>query len=347
MKLFLVIFGLVLLAGCAAFISWPRPQDPRDRPYLVEQVRFSGGDGVILAGELTMPSTGGPFPAAIFLSGSGESDRDETILGHRPALVLSDHLTRAGYAVLRFDDRGVGKSTGDFDTATLRDFAEDAVGAFNALYQRVDIDRRRIGFIGHSEGGYKAPLAAMSVPAEFMVFLGGSAKPLLPDVMATQFADTQRIEGVDEDVIAKARQQYEAATQILARPGPIRETRAELDAYLITQDIKPGPRRETLELWGTPWGIEYASYDPEPALRAFDGPVLALFGGTDLQVSAKENAPLMRRLLRHPQSKVIVLDGLNHLFQPSETGRISEYMWIDTTIDPSVMDLMAKWLDDL
>ena len=95
---------LRLLAGCAAFIAWPRPQDPRERPYVIEQVQFAGGDGVTLAGELTMPSTGGPFPAAILLSGSGPSDRNHTVSGHRPWLVLSDHLTKAGYAVLRYDD---------------------------------------------------------------------------------------------------------------------------------------------------------------------------------------------------------------------------------------------------
>lgn len=144
MKAALLLLGLSMLAGCAAFLSWPRPQDPKARPYHIEQVQFPGGDGVTLAGELTFPNTGGPFPAAIFLSGSGESDRDETILGHRPALVLSDHLTRAGYAVLRFDDRGVGQSTGDFDTATLSDFAADAVGAFKWLAARPEVDAARI-----------------------------------------------------------------------------------------------------------------------------------------------------------------------------------------------------------
>ncbi len=346
MKIVFVVIGLALLVGCAAVYAWPRPQDPRVRPYVIEQVQFSGGDGVTLAGELTMPSTGGPFPAAILLSGSGPSDRDETILGHRPSLVLSDHLTRAGYAVLRFDDRGVGQSTGNFDTAALSDFAEDAVGAFNWLYLRPDVDGGRIGFIGASEGGYVAPLAAQKVPAAFMVFLGGPARPLLPDVMATQFADTQRVEGGSEDIIAQARRQYEVATEILAGQGTVEEIRERLDTYLESEGQTASQRRATLNMWANPWGIEHASYEPEHALRAFHGPVLALYGGNDLQVSAAENALVMRRLLSHPQSEVVVLDGLNHLFQPSETGRVSEYMWIDTTIDPEVLELISSWLNN-
>jgi len=248
MKLAMVLACLLLLVGCVVFIAWPRPQDPRERAYAIKQVQFAGGDGVTLAGELTMPLAGGPFTAVILLSGSGPSDRDETVAGHRPSLVLSDHLTKAGYAVLRYDDRGVGQSSGNFDTATLSDFAEDAVGAFEWLGNQQNIDAARIGFVGASEGGFKAPLAAQSVPAAFLVFLGGPAKPLLPDV-----------KGVNEVIIAKARRQYEVATKILAGGGTVADIRDRLDAYLASEGQTARQRRATLDMWATPWGIDMRS----------------------------------------------------------------------------------------
>ena len=349
MKQMISFFGFfAVLAGCAAILAaWPRPQDPRNRPYRIESVQFAGGPGVTLAGELTMPRTGGPFRAIILITGSGPQDRNETIVGHRPFLVLSDHLTRAGYAVLRYDDRGVGQSTGDFKTATMSDFANDAAGAFSWLSAHPEIDSSAIGFIGHSEGGYIAPAAARMVPAAFMVLLAGPAKRLLPDVMARQFADIQRVDGVGKDIMAKARRQYEGATRILGMPGTIEDTRVRLDTYLEAEGLSARQRAETLDLWGNPWGIEYATHDPVPALRAFDGPVLALFGSTDLQVSAEENAPVMRRNLVDVRSEVVVFEGLNHLFQPSESGSIDDYIWIDTTIDPMVMTKITEWLESL
>ena len=103
--------------------------------------------------------------------------------------------------------------------------------------------------------------------------------------------------------------------------------------------------RENLAVWATPWAIEYAHYDPRTALRSLDVPVLALFGEHDLQVSAKQNAPVMRALLKHPNSQSVVLPGLNHLFQPTTTGRISEYLQIKTTIDPLALEAVTLWLD--
>lgn len=344
--LLLVALG-VLVAGAVAVYAWPRPQDPRDRPYRIEPVRFPGGPGVMLAGELTMPHGDGPFPAAVLITGSGPQDRDETVVGHRPFLVLSDHLTRAGYAVLRFDDRGVGESTGRFEAATMTDFAEDAAGAFRFLTEDKRIDATAIGFIGHSEGGYIAPVAAGHVPAAFLVLLAGPAKPLLPDVMVRQFADVNRAEGFAEKRIADGQQHYRDVTRILSSGEPLHEIRTAMDWYLASSGLSKRERAANLETWGTAWAVGYAGYDPLPALKGYPGPVLALFGGTDLQVSAEENAPVMRAALSNPKSSVEVFKGLNHLFQPSKTGKVSDYLWIDTTIHPDVLDRIAAWLGGL
>ncbi len=137
-----------------------RPQEPKPPfPYTEHEVTFSNGP-IKLAGTLTVPEGDGPFPAALLISGSGAQDRNEEVFDHKPFLVLSDHLTRAGIAVLRVDDRGVGESTGSAIDATSEDFAGDALAGVNFLRTRDEIDKKKIGLIGHSEGGIIAPQVA-------------------------------------------------------------------------------------------------------------------------------------------------------------------------------------------
>lgn len=344
----LLLTTALLLGACdAAETDQRRPQDPIDRPYRVEQVRFAGGPGVTLAGELTMPNNGDRFHAIVLISGSGPQNRNEALAGHKPFLVLSDHLTRAGYAVLRYDDRGVAGSSGDHDSAALSDFADDATGAYRFLKNRPEIDPDAIGFIGHSEGGYIATQAALRNDPAFAVFLAGPARRLLPDVLVTQNEDILSAEGVDQaEIEARVRLMREGSA-VLAQPGSLSQTRENLDTYLIFQGISTSERLQILEEFATPWGVSHARYDQGSSLQALNMPVLALFGGKDLQVSAQQEAPLMRAALRHPQSRVDVVEGVNHLFQPTQSGLPSEYEDIETTISPEVLNRITTWLDDL
>ena len=344
------VWGLfAFLAGCASAAGLiSRSQDPKNRPYRIETVLFAGGDtNVELAGELTMPRGGGPFKAVILITGSGPQDRNEAIAGHKPFLVLSDYLTRKGFAVLRYDDRGIGKSTGDFAAAALPDFAADAVAAFEWLSTRPEIDTANIGFLGHSEGGYIAPVAAGRVPAGFMIFLAGTAKRLLPDVIETQTSDILRSQNQPQATIFRAVSQVRALTRILKAAKSATEAKNQLARYLESEGFTPSQIRTNLDLWATNWGMGYADYDPLPALKSFNGPVLALFGSTDLQVSARENAPETTTALQNSQSEVVIFPGLNHLFQPSKTGRIEDYLTIKITIDPSVLSKISGWLKGL
>src|SRR5579883_2826453 len=157
-------------------IRLKRPQEPKKPyPYSEEEVVFDNKtDAVQLAGTLTLPKGGGPFPAVVLITGSGPQDRDETLFGHRPFLVLADYLTRRGIAVLRVDDRGVGKSTGDFNKATVEDFAKDTFAGLEYLKSRKEIDGKRIGLIGHSEGATVASLlASRSTEVAFIVLMAG------------------------------------------------------------------------------------------------------------------------------------------------------------------------------
>ncbi|WP_431685545.1 alpha/beta hydrolase family protein [Hahella sp. NBU794] len=353
-KFSLLTSVLMFLTACADSLGWlSRPQDPKDRNYRVEQVRFQGGDAdVTLAGELTMPLGQGPFPAIILITGSGPQDRNEAIAGHKPFLVLSDYLTRNGFAVLRYDDRGVGESTGAFSSEnrwkpTLSDFAQDAAAAYRFMQNIPAIDVQKIGFLGHSEGGYIASAAAEFVPAAFMIFLAAPALPLLPDVMATQVVDIARSQGKSQQDIEREQALCRDLTEILRTSPSVADARNQIEKRLQSHGLTRAEIKANMEVWGSDWGRHYASYDPLPAFRRFKNPVLALFGGSDLQVSAAENAPIMKSVLTNPESEVLVLDKLNHLFQPSETGRIEDYILIDTTIDPRALNAISEWLSGI
>jgi len=180
--------------------SFARPQEPKQPyPYDEEEVAFENVAATIrLGGTLTRPRGPGPHPAVVLISGSGPQDRDEAIMGHRPFLVLADHLTRQGIAVLRYDDRGVGKSSGSFGTATHDDFVTDALAAVAWLKTREAIDAKHIGLIGHSEGGIVAPLAAVKQPADiaFIVLLAGVGVPM-EELLVRQGGDILRVMGGD------------------------------------------------------------------------------------------------------------------------------------------------------
>jgi uncharacterized protein len=320
----------------------PRPPFP----YQSADVTFPGkSEGVTLAGTLTLPSTPGPHPAVILISGSGPQDRDETIMGHKPFLVLADHLTRHGIAVLRYDDRGFAKSTGDFASATSVDFSDDAEGALEFLRARKDIDPKRIGYLGHSEGGIIAPMvAARRDDVAFLVFLAGTAVPGA-DVMLAQGEAIARAMGAPEAARAQNReiqQRLFDAVRSTSDPDELRKKAAEILAML------PEPQRTAqVNQIVAPWMRFFITFDPATVLRRVKCPVLALFGELDLQVLPAQNAPVMEQALReagNQRAEIHRLAGLNHLFQPAKTGTPQEYATIEQTMDPKALDLIASWL---
>ncbi len=324
-----------------------RPQeDVMARDYVIETVLLPGGaEGVTLAGEFTRPHGDGVFPALVLISGSGPQDRNEELLDHKPFLVLSDYLTRSGYAVLRYDDRGVGESSGDFEAATSADFAEDAAAALAWLRDRADVDGSRSGYLGHSEGGLIAPLAAADERPDFMVLLAGPTQPL-GDVIVLQGREIGAASGVPEAVLDLQTAQLTRVLEILDEASPdAREAR--LRAYLASQDLPDAQVEAQTKQFASPWMNWVADYDPVPALAEYDGPVLALYGEKDLQVSAAANAPAMEGALTHGGSRTETLAGLNHLFQPAETGAPAEYFNIEVTFDEGAMKLIVEWLDGL
>lgn len=329
-----------------------RPQTPQPPfPYAEQNVKFpSLSRGIFLDGTLTIPPGPGPFPAVYLITGSGPQDRDETNLGHKPFKVIADYLSRRGVVVLRADDRGIGKSNGDFSSATTRDFADDAAGAVQFLKSREFVNR--IGLIGHSEGGIIAPMVA-SDPAlgakdvDFLVLL---AAPGVPgdQVIIEQQMLVSRAMGVPEMLIERNRETEQKILSIARSEEDTELARSKMRAAL--GDFGSNPLNLLslrLDEATSPWFRFLINYDPGPALRALKQPVLALNGSLDVQVPPAQNLPAITWELEtgaNPDYEVVKLAGLNHFFQTAETGSPAEYGQIEETISPVVLNLMGEWI---
>jgi uncharacterized protein len=361
---------LTLRRGAADVVQLRRPQHPQPPfPYRTEEVRFRNeAAGITLAGTLTIPQGNGPFPGVVLVSGSGPQDRDETLMGHKPFLVISDHLTRAGIAVLRYDDRGVAASEGDFAAATTRDLAGDAAAAATFMATRPEVDGTRVGIAGHSEGGLIAPLVATGwngYPRADLAFIVLLAGPALPgdEILRLQADLIMAAGGAAPEMREQALASQARVLEVIRteadasrRQQRMREVLREgLDAMTPQQRAAQGVPAGQEQAWidagvaqaGTPWFYEFVRLDPRPALRQVAIPTLALFGELDLQVPPRGNEAAMLEALRAAPVNdfaVITLPGLNHLFQTATTGAPAEYGSIEETFAPAALQAMTGWI---
>jgi hypothetical protein len=316
-----------------------RPQTPVGPfPYATEEVSFDNGDAH-LAGTLVLPEGySRKTPALIFVTGSGQEDRDETIFEHKPFAVIADALGRAGIATLRFDDRGVGGSTGDLLEATTEDFRDDALAGIRLLRERFD----KVGVIGHSEGGTIALMLAAAGQADFIVSLAGMAVSGQETIVAQSRVSLEAA-GYTGDTIDKYCDAVGKAAYVRVHGGrmPFPD---ELD---LPDELKQN-YQTVLRQIQTPWMIKLLSLDMRPLLSGITCPVLALNGTKDIQVDAESNLGALRSgLPANPKNRIEALEGLNHLFQHCTTGTIAEYRNIEETFAPEALDLMVRWLKDL
>jgi pimeloyl-ACP methyl ester carboxylesterase len=345
----------------AKAVGPPRPQTPQPPfPYAQRDVTYENTkDGTKLAGTLTIPTGAGPHPAVLLITGSGSQDRDETIFGHKPFLVIADHLTRQGIAVLRVDDRGVGGSTGARPDLTSADFAGDVEAGIAFLKRQAEIDGHRIGLVGHSEGGIIAPLvAAGSKDVACIVLLGGPGCPGT-EVLLQQNEAELRAAGTPDAEIAQQLAAYRAVQRCVLEKAPEDKLRAavrelvRLQLAVATGDKQPEAKRidEMVEpgvkQFTSPWLLWFMRHDPRDSLRQVKCPVLALTGALDLQVPPKANLPEIERAVRAGGNQDVTvkeLPGLNHLFQEARTGLIDEYMSKQQTIARAALDELTTWL---
>jgi pimeloyl-ACP methyl ester carboxylesterase len=330
-----------------------RPQNPSPPyPYREGTVSFSNASAnVQLAGTLTLPKGTGPFPAVILIAGSGPHDRDETVEGHKPFLVLADFLTRKGIAVLRYDKRGIGNSTGSVDQATTLDFAADAQAAIAYLKSRNEIDPKKLGLIGHSEGAMIAPYVANHSPDITWVVLLAAPATNGEATLINQSALIGEVGGLSgPQLLASLTFDREAYDVVRKEKDPAVMTKkvqqlvkdSGLDAAL-----PPAALETQLRMLSSPWFRFFLDYDPLPTLQSLKTPTLALYGHKDLQVPPKFNLELTKKALTDAGNKdfdVRELPELNHLFQHAYSGSPTEYAAIEETFAPDALLMISDWI---
>ena len=339
-----------------------RPQDPKKPyPYNEEEVSYrNAADNVKLTGTLTIPRDGNAkHPVVVLISGSGTQNRDSLIAGHRPFLVLADHLTRSGIAVLRVDDRGAGGSDLGALTVTSENFMYDVLAGVELLKKRNDIDPKKIGLIGHSEGGMIAPLAAgHSHDIAFIVLLAGlgqsgdeliqmqtrliqSASGMDPDTVSSAVALTKNVNTIIKAQIDEKAIEQEVNAAIAKTIEPMNEAQRKNFAPVESSV------RAFMPVYKMPWYRYFVAFDPATVFKKVHVPVLALNGELDLQVPWKENLDGIAAALKAANNKDVTVKSfpkLNHLFQTGKTGLPAEYGSIEETISPQVLDTITTWI---
>lgn len=339
-----------------------RPQEPKKPfPYKEEEIIYENKKaGIKLAGTLTLPLSEEPFSATLLITGSGQQDRNETAFSHRPFLVLADYLTRRGVAVLRADDRGVGGSTGNFFQATSEDFAGDVLAGVEYLKGRKEINPKKIGLIGHSEGGLIASIvAAQSADIAFIVMMAGQGLTG-EELLYMQQYSILKTKGASDEVIAKNRNLWERLFAILKQEKDNELAEKKLCKIMAEELMKIGEQEKQVLGYSSkdriklgikqlllPWFRYYLAYNPRLTLMKVKIPVLAIIGEKDLQVPPKENLRAIEEALKDGGNKNYTLNelpNLNHLFQTAQTGLPSEYAKIEETISPMALKLIGDWV---
>jgi fermentation-respiration switch protein FrsA (DUF1100 family) len=341
--------------------TFNRPQEPKEPyPYYSEKVTFTNSKAAItLAGTLTLPKKEGVFPVVVLITGSGPQDRNEELLGHKPFLVLADYLTKNGIAVLRYDDRGIGESKGDFSKATTADFATDVESAVAYLKTRKEINSKKIGLLGHSEGGIIAPIVAnRSKDVAFIVLFAGTGiqgdqllllqQELIAKVEGatpTELKDSKTMNSYCFNKILKSKDDVALKGELTTYlTGILKDTPKEQKPEGITDEENAA--KQVAQLCN-PWMLYFLRYNPATALSKVTCPVLAINGDKDLQVPAKENIEAIAKVLDKAGNKRVttkIFPGLNHLFQDCTTGSPSEYTTIEETISPAVLAFVSEWI---
>ena len=344
-------------------VETARPQTPQPPlPYGERNVVFDNAvDGTKLGGTLSIPAEGERHPAVLLISGSGAQDRDSTIFGHKPFFVISDHLTRSGFVVLRLDDRGVGETTGDTGDATSEVQATDVVAALAFLKEQAEVDPKKVGLLGYSMGGAVAPLVAANRKngVAFVVSLAGPGVSGA-DLSAMQLEAFLRLDGkipppdieklvalqvkaqetfVDSGDKAKVLELLEEARQIGM------QHLSEKHLKFMNDDMRAAQDAAQLATMETPWFADFLKFNPSKHWKKVKCPVLVLIGEKDFQVPADANMkPLVKALKRNKDVTATKVPGLNHLFQNAETGQIIEYAQLDETFDPATLEVISAWL---
>ena len=337
-----------------------KPQEPIEFNYYTENVTFQNKkDNISLGGTLTLPSKEGKFPVVVLISGSGAQNRDSELLGHKSFLVIADYLTKKGIGVLRFDDRGVGESKGDRNTSTTKDFATDVSAAVEYLKTRKEINIKKIGLIGHSEGGLIAPMvAANSKDISYIVLLAGSGIPG-DELLLQQTYLIGKDNGLSEEELKETVTANAKVYDIIKTEKNLEVAKQKLTAIVqasfddlpadqkLPQDQIDSIITQQVAMVISPWFQYFVSYNPSLILKDVKCPVLVLNGEKDVQVPSKANTQAIKNALEKGGNKkvtVVEFPNTNHLFQECTTCTIEEYEKIEQTFSPIVLKQISDWI---
>lgn len=325
--------------------------DETDYPWIDKEVRFNN-DTVEFAGTLSLPDTTSKHPAIIFISGSGQQTRDENIFGFKIFKEMAPAFIQKGFAVLRYDDRGTGESDhGNPNMCTTKDFADDAIAAFDFLTKHPNINAQKTGLLGHSEGAIIATMIARQRDPEFIIMMGGTTVQG-DKVLMEQTRALLESMNMNEDIIRKRlntnRKLYEEIMKPNTDTAQIKEIFTDLsdelgqtqDSVLLNKAIEA-----QMSAIMQPWFEFFLTYDPAPAIKKLETPVLAVFGGKDIQVTADQNKPLIDSLMNEGKDNftVKVFPDANHLFQKAETGSVQEYSELSPEFVNGFLDYISIW----
>lgn len=344
-----------------------RPQTPKPPfNYKSEDVSYTNKDkSITFAGTITIPNGKGPFPAVLLVTGSGPQNRDEELFGHKPFAVIADYLTKHGYIVLRVDDRGTGKTTGTFKGATTADFVQDANAGIDFLESRKEVNDKKVGLLGHSEGAIIAPtVASQRKDIDFVIMMAGPGVPLTMGMQLQNIALAEKQGMVKElanqygvlylaaaNAVTEAKDSVTAKTkitkavqnwQINATPEVLEKL--DMKGPQATQDAVEG----YMDMYRDPWFRYFIALNPADYLEKLSCKVLAINGDKDLQVVSKPNLDGIRQSLSKSKTTrydVQELPGLNHLFQTCNRCTITEYGILEETIAPTVLQTIQEWMD--
>lgn len=326
-----------------------RPQDPQPPfDYHIEEVTFvNEKEGNTLVGTLTIPKGEGPFPGMVLVSGSGQQDRDEELMNHRPFWVIADYCALHGIAVLRYDDRGIGGSTGEVENATSMDFSYDAEAAFDYLRNRKEINTSKVGILGHSEGGViNFMVSARRPEVAFLVSLAGPSVNGI-EVLKEQQAAILRASGMSEEMVQFNGNANAQMFDIIEASNDREEADSLLRQLVKGWGYNEELTEQTVSQMPMPWMYYFLKYDPTEAIVKTNCPALLLNGSKDLQVIASQNLPGYEKIIaEYGKTNLILreLPDLNHLFQHCETGSPNEYFEIEETISPEVLELIVEFV---
>lgn len=303
-------------------------RNPTDAPVSIP------ANGFNLAGTVTTPpAVAGRlrYPGIVLIAGSGPADRDETVAGIPIFAQLARQLADSGHVVVRYDKRGVGQSGGRTETATLADYADDAIAVMKWLEKRKDVDRKRLIVVGHSEGAAVALLAAAKQKAiDGVVSIAGPGTTGAELILEQQRHVLDRLSLSPEEKQAKIELQKKIQDAVIAGKG--------LD------DMPPDLRRQA----DTPWFRSLLSYDPAQAIRKVRQPLLIVQGDLDTQVPpahADRLAEAARARKKPSPVEVVHIPGVNHLLAAARTGEVAEYPQLaERTITPRAAEAISAWI---